>query len=78
MADPVSWLLIENGWKVVDAHGRELGRVTEVDADEEKDIFSGVTIRTGTLGTTRFVPSERVTLIVEGCIETDATLDELG
>ena len=30
MADPVSWLLIEPGWEVVDANGERIGKVDEV------------------------------------------------
>src|SRR5205085_11166814 len=29
MADPVSWLMIEPGWKVLDADGEEVGAVDE-------------------------------------------------
>lgn len=77
MSDPVSWLLIEAGWKVVDSAGEELGSVTHVDADEQKDIFSGLELRTGLLGGTRFVAAERVARIVEGTIELDVTGDAL-
>ena len=42
--DPVSWLLIERGWKVVDASGRKIGKVDEVLSDEETDIFHGLIV----------------------------------
>src|SRR5262249_33642909 len=58
--DPVSWMLIERGWPVVDADGRELGRVDEVLGDEDADIFNGLQILAGTLGTPTYVPAERV------------------
>lgn len=74
--DPVSWLLIEPGWKVVGADGDEVGTVERVDADEEKDIFSGLELRTGLLGS-RYVPAERVKGIVEGRIELDVAADDL-
>ena len=77
MSDPVSWLLIERGWKVVGADGDELGHVVEVDADEEKDIFSGLSVRTSRLGGTQYVPSERVARITEGCVSLDVNADEL-
>jgi hypothetical protein len=75
--DPVSWLLIEPGWKVVDSAGEEIGTVASVDADEQKDIFSGLEVRTGLLGGTRYVASEHVARIVEGTIELDVTADAL-
>jgi hypothetical protein len=79
MADPVSWLLIENGWTVVGSDGEEVGTVSRVDADEQKDIFSGLEVRTGMLGGSRYVPAERVARIEDGRIELDgpgSSLDE--
>ena len=42
--DPVSWLLIERGWKVVDANGEKVGKVDEVLGDEQTDIFHGLIV----------------------------------
>jgi hypothetical protein len=42
--DPVSWLMIEPGWTVVDAQGRKLGKVDEVLGDEQVDIFHGLLV----------------------------------
>ena len=42
--DPVSWLLIEPGWTVYDAAGEKFGKVKEVLADEQADIFHGVLV----------------------------------
>jgi sporulation protein YlmC with PRC-barrel domain len=44
MADPVSWLLIEPGWTVYDAAGQKVGKVKEVLADEQSDIFHGLVV----------------------------------
>ena len=33
MSDPVSWLLVEPGWKVVASEGSEVGKVDEVVGD---------------------------------------------
>lgn len=62
MADPVSWLLIEPGWSVVDANGEDVGRVKSVVGDETRDIFDGLELTSG------YVPAERVGEIVEGRI----------
>jgi hypothetical protein len=75
--DPIAWLLIEPGWKVVGSDGNEIGSVVRIDADEQKDIFSGLELRAGLLGGTRYVASERVARIVEGRIELDVTADAL-
>ena len=42
------------------AGGEEVGKVREVIADEQKDIFSGVTLDTGLLSGPRFVPAEMI------------------
>ena len=69
MADPVSWMVIEQGWAVVDTAGENVGRVDEVLGDESVDIFNGLNVLTGVLGTPKYVPSEQVGRIVEGQIE---------
>jgi uncharacterized protein YrrD len=73
--DPVSWFLIEAGWKVVDAQGAEIGRVEEVIGDSGADIFNGLAVSTGLLSNARYVPSERVKQITEGCIQLDLSHD---
>ena len=67
----VAWLLIEPGWKVVAADGSEIGKVHEVVGDSGKDIFDGLAVSSGILGKPRYIPSERVTHIVEGQITVD-------
>jgi uncharacterized protein YrrD len=66
MADPVSWKVVERGWRVLDESGEELGRVDEITGDPEADIFDGVQISHGLLEKTEYVPSERVVDIREG------------
>jgi hypothetical protein len=77
MADPVSWLLIERGWKVVDRDGGDVGRVEEVLGDQQKDIFDGLSVATGLLRKPRYVAAERVGTIVEGRVATDLAPAEL-
>ena len=43
-ADPVSWLLVEHGWKVVAADDAAVGTVQEVIGDTGKDIFNGLSV----------------------------------
>ena len=62
MADPVSWLLIERGWEVVDAQGERVGNVDEVLGDPEHDIWDGLTVDG------EYVAAERVGEIVTGRI----------
>jgi hypothetical protein len=63
---PVSWLLIEPGWEVVDAEGEQVGQVEEVFGD--RDIFSGVAVSSGLLGKPRRVPADLVAEITEGSL----------
>ena len=65
-SDPVSWFVIEAGWKVFDASGEQIGSVDEVVGDSSDDIFNGLSISTGLLGRPRYVPSEQVASITEG------------
>jgi hypothetical protein len=81
MADPVSWLLIRPGWKVVAADGSEVGQVDEVAGDDNADIFDGLAIATSAFGKPRYVPSEQVGEITEGVVHvtlTRAQVERLG
>jgi len=69
MADPVSWFLIEPGWKVVASDGTEVGRIDEVVGDTGQDIFNGLSISTGLLGRPQYVPAEQVAEITEGRVD---------
>ena len=65
-ADPVSWLMIERGWTVVDSSGDEVGKVEEVVGDSSRDIFNGLTIAHGLFSRGQYVPAERVAEITDG------------
>jgi uncharacterized protein YrrD len=77
VSDPVSWFVIEAGWKVIDAAGNEIGKVESVVGDTAEDIFNGLAVSTGLLERPRYVPSERVQQITEGEIRLSVTADEL-
>jgi hypothetical protein len=81
MSDPVSWFLIEPGWKVYDAAGEEVGSVDEVVGDSNDDIFNGLSISTSLLGRPRYVPSEQVARIAEDRVDltiSKAEIERLG
>ena len=77
MPDPVSWMMIEQGWSVVDADGEDVGRIDEVLGDQEADIFNGLQILAGVLAKPTYVPAERVGEIVEGRVQLQLRGDEL-
>lgn len=76
MADPVSWFVVERGWKVAGSDKSDLGRVVDTLGDESMDIFDGLAVTTGLLGKPRYVPAELVGEIVEG--EVRLTIDQRG
>jgi PRC-barrel domain len=84
VTEPVSWFLVEPGWRVEASDGKEVGTVLEVLADEDADIFDGLSVSPGRLKRPRYVPAESVGEIMEGrvalTIPADAfqRLDELA
>jgi hypothetical protein len=76
MSDPVSWLLIERGWSVLDREGEQIGKVEETVGDSARDIFNGITIGTGLLKKGRYVPAEKVAEITEGYVRLSIGKDE--
>ena len=77
MPDPVSWMMIEQGWSVVDADGEDVGRIDEVLGDEDADIFNGLNVLTGVVGKKTYVPAEVVGEIVEGRVQLTLTKDDV-
>lgn len=67
--DPVSWLLIEPGWTVYDANGEKVGKVKEVLADEQADIFHGVLVECGLLGGDVEIVADRIAQIHDGDLQ---------
>ena len=79
--DPVSWLLIRPGWKVVAVDGSEVGEVDEVAGDSSVDIFDGLAVATSAFGKPRYVLSEQVGQITDGVVHlsiTQAQVEQLG
>jgi hypothetical protein len=77
MSDPVSWLMIETGWKVRAADGTEVGEIDEVVGDSGADIFDGLSIATSALGKPRYVPAEQVAEITEGTVRLSLTREQV-
>jgi hypothetical protein len=75
--DPVSWFVIEAGWKVVDSDGAEVGSVDEVVGDSGDDIFNGLSVATGLLSRPVYVPSEQVGQITQGHVHLRLTRDQI-
>lgn len=66
MTDPVSWLQIEQGWKVVTSDGVVVGTVAQVEGDKRADIFDGLAVESTQPKQIRYVPGEQVGAIYPG------------
>lgn len=66
LGQPISYLVLETGAPVISSDGRKLGRVREVRADTEKDIFDSVVVEQGMLaGDRRLVLADQIDEIFE-------------
>ena len=78
LPDPVSWFVVEPGWKIVAADGAEVGTVHEMLGDPERDIFDGIAVSTGALAKPTYVPSEQVDEIREGEVHLALTSEQFA
>ena len=76
-ATPVSWFVIEPGWKVVAADGSEVGEVAETVGDSSHDIFDGLSVRSGRFAKPRYIPAEQVGTITEGVVHVKLSPDQV-
>jgi uncharacterized protein YrrD len=75
-SDPVSWLVVEHGWRVVASDGTAVGTVHDVIGDTGKDIFNGLSVSPGLLKRAKYVPAEHVAEIAEGEVRLEITKDQ--
>jgi hypothetical protein len=78
MPDPVSWLMIEQGWFVFASGGEAVGRIYEVLGDPDRDIFDGLSVDTDRNEEPHYVAAEHVGVITEGVVRLKIPLDQLG
>lgn len=60
---PIAWMALRKGHPVIGSDGEQVGKVSEVVADPQKDIFSGIAFRHGLLDHERFAPADLVETI---------------
>ncbi len=65
---PIAWLALKEGTSIVASDGSEIGKVTNVVADLQEDIFSGITFRPGILESERFIPAEAIDALTESAV----------
>jgi hypothetical protein len=73
---PIAWLALEKGTPVLDASGNEIGKVSEVVADEQKDIFSGIHWRHGLLGDQHYVPADLIDELTSDAVRLRVSAEE--
>jgi sporulation protein YlmC with PRC-barrel domain len=78
MADPVSWLQIEQGWTVVTSDGVRVGTVAQVEGDTSDDIFDGLAVESEPPARMLYVPGEKVGTIVPGQVTLEIGSGEVG
>lgn len=64
--EPIAWTALRPGTPVLASDGEELGKVSSVVADEQKDIFSGVAFRSRMLERQIFAPADVIERITTG------------
>ena len=76
MTDPVSWLQIAPGWRVVGSDGEPVGSVLSVSGDKSHDIFDGLAISLGESSPPLYVPAESVAAIEPSTVTLRLSGDE--
>ena len=73
---PISWTTLKGGTAVHSSDGQELGKVADVVADEQKDIFSGIVLKPGWFKESRFVPAELIAEITSRAVRLTVSAGE--
>ncbi len=73
---PIAWMALEEGTPVRSSDGEDIGHVATVVADEGKDIFSGLAVRSGLLGSPVFVAADLVDEITADAVTLTITAAE--
>ena len=74
----IAWTALDKGTPVVANDGSEIGKVSTVIADENKDIFSGIAFRHGFFGSEHFVSADLIETITPDEVRIGMTSDEAG
>ena len=64
----IAWLALQPGTAILGSDGEQVGKVGEVIADREKDIFSGVTFKPGLMDSAFFIPADRIADLTDSAV----------
>jgi uncharacterized protein YrrD len=73
---PIAWLALGKGTPVYSSDGEEIGKVSTVVADVQKDIFSGISFKHGLLGSEHFVPAEAIGELTDQAVHLNLSADQ--
>ena len=74
----IAWTAIEKGTTVMSRDGADIGKVSAVVADRQKDIFSGIAFRSGLFDTEQFVPADLIDEITPDQVRVGITEEQAG
>ncbi len=75
---PIAWLALEEGTSIYARDGDEIGKVADVIADREKDIFSGITFKPGFLEGPVFIPASKIEELTTDAVRLNISSDDAG
>ena len=74
---PISWVAIQESTPVHSVDGEEIGTTHEVLGSQEEDIFHGLVVSHGALGSPVMIPAEHVKSITNRRIDVDLNADAI-
>lgn len=75
---PIAWPALGKDTTVLASDGSVIGKVARVIGDEDRDIFTGLTVTSGLFDKERFVPGEHVGAITHSEVTLDLSSSEAG
>lgn len=72
----IAWLALQEGTAIVGSDGEQVGKVGDVIADREKDIFSGVTFKPGLMDSALFIPADLIADLTDNEVTLTITSSE--
>jgi hypothetical protein len=76
--ETLAWRVIKPGHAILDREGGSIGAVHRVLADDGADIFHGVSVRHGILGSDVEITADRIVLIAADHLHTTVAADEVA
>ncbi len=73
---PMAWIALRSGHPVMDSLGEAIGKISEVVADEQKDIFSGISLNPGLFKDERFVPADLIEEMTHEAVRLSISADQ--